>query len=81
METGLSERTLYRDIESWRVAGDLIDGEARYGYSLVEDFALPLQMFYCPRVEVPVVGLAEERQSRPGTCCLRRAIGASWPRG
>ncbi|WP_111430452.1 helix-turn-helix domain-containing protein [Rhodobacteraceae bacterium DSL-40] len=35
-ETSVSERTLYRDIESSRAPGAPIDGETRYGYSLVE---------------------------------------------
>jgi biotin operon repressor len=40
-ETGVSERTLYRDIQSLRAAGALIDGEAGAGYTLTEDPALP----------------------------------------
>jgi predicted DNA-binding transcriptional regulator YafY len=58
-ETGVSERTLYRDIQSLRAAGALIDGEAGAGYTLTEDPALPPQMFTRLEVEAPVLGLAE----------------------
>ena len=55
----MSERTLYRDIESLRAAGALIDGEAGYGYRLTEDPAVPPQMFDRHEVEALVLGLAE----------------------
>jgi predicted DNA-binding transcriptional regulator YafY len=58
-ETGVSERTLYRDIQSLRAAGALIDGEAGVGYTLTEDPALPPQMFTRLEVEALVLGLAE----------------------
>jgi predicted DNA-binding transcriptional regulator YafY len=58
-ETGVSERTLYRDIESLRAAGALIDGEAGYGYRLTEDPALPPQSFNRLELEALVVGLSE----------------------
>jgi predicted DNA-binding transcriptional regulator YafY len=58
-ETGVSERTLYRDIQALRAAGALIDGEAGAGYILTEDPALPPQMFTRLEVEALVLGLAE----------------------
>jgi predicted DNA-binding transcriptional regulator YafY len=58
-ETGVSERTLYRDIQALRAAGALIDGEAGTGYTLTEDPALPPQMFTRLEVEALVLGLAE----------------------
>lgn len=58
-ETGVSERTLYRDIGALRAAGALIDGEAGAGYTLTEDPALPPQMFTRLEVEALVLGLAE----------------------
>jgi predicted DNA-binding transcriptional regulator YafY len=58
-ETGVSERTLYRDIASLRAGGALIDGEAGLGYTLTEDPALPPQMFTQLEVEALVLGLAE----------------------
>jgi predicted DNA-binding transcriptional regulator YafY len=62
-ETGVSERTLYRDIEALRAGGALIDGAAGMGYTLTEDPALPPQMFTRLEVEALVLGLAEVRQS------------------
>lgn len=70
-ETGVSERTLYRDIQSLRAAGALIDGEAGAGYTLTEDPALPPQMFTRLEVEALVLGLAEVTQS--GDAMLARA--------
>lgn len=60
-ETGVSERTLYRDIDSLRAAGALIDGEAGFGYRLTEDPALPPLMFDRHEVEALVLGLSEVR--------------------
>lgn len=58
-ETGVSDRTLYRDIDSLRAGGALIDGAAGLGYTLTEDPALPPQMFSRLEVEALVLGLAE----------------------
>lgn len=58
-ETGVSPRTLYRDIQALRAAGALIDGEAGYGYSLTEDVAMPPQSFDRFEIEALVLGLAE----------------------
>ncbi len=62
-ETGVSVRTLYRDIRSLRAAGALIDGEAGAGYTLTEDPALPPQMFTRLEVEALVLGLAEVKMA------------------
>lgn len=70
-ETGVSERTLYRDIQALRAAGALIDGEAGAGYTLTEDPALPPQMFTRLEVEALVLGLAEVTHS--GDPMLARA--------
>ena len=70
-ETEVSERTLYRDIETLRAGGALIDGAAGYGYTLTEDPALPPQMFSQLEVEALVLGLAEVRQT--GDPALSRA--------
>ena len=59
LETGVSERTLYRDINALRAGGALIDGAAGVGYTLTEDPALPPQMFTRLEVEALVLGLAE----------------------
>jgi predicted DNA-binding transcriptional regulator YafY len=60
-ETGVSERTLYRDMDALRAGGALIDGAAGVGYTLTEDPALPPQMFTRLEVEALVLGLAEVR--------------------
>jgi predicted DNA-binding transcriptional regulator YafY len=60
-ETGVSLRSLYRDIDSLRAAGARIDGERGYGYRLTEDFALPPQIFDRLEIEALVLGLSEVR--------------------
>ncbi len=74
-ETGVSPRTLYRDIEALRAGGALIDGAAGVGYSLTEDPALPPQMFTRLEVEALVMGLAEVRLS--GDPALARAAAVA----
>lgn len=61
-ETGVSVRSVYRDIESLRIAGAEIGGERGYGYCLFENGALPPQMFTRIEIEALVLGLAEVRQ-------------------
>lgn len=61
-ETGVSVRSIYRDIESLRVSGAEIGGERGYGYCLIEDGALPPQMFNRTEIEALVLGLAEVSQ-------------------
>jgi len=58
-ETGVSERTLYRDIETLRGLGAVIDGTAGYGYALTEDPALPPMMFNDEEIEALVLGLRD----------------------
>lgn len=60
-ETGVSTRSLYRDIDALRSAGAQIEGERGYGYRLVEDPALPPQMFDQDEIEVLALSLAEVR--------------------
>lgn len=74
-ETGVSPRTLYRDIDSLRAGGARIDGAAGFGYTLAEDPALPPQMFTRLEVEALVLGLAEVRQA--GDPALARAADAA----
>jgi predicted DNA-binding transcriptional regulator YafY len=58
-ETGVSLRSLYRDIDSLRAAGARIEGERGYGYRLTEDYALPPQTFDRSEIEAIALGLAE----------------------
>jgi predicted DNA-binding transcriptional regulator YafY len=60
-ELEVSERTLYRDVETLRASGALIDGAPGLGYTLTEDPALPPQMFTQLEVEALVLGLAHVR--------------------
>lgn len=55
-EAEVSQRTIYRDIETLRASGVLIDGAPRYGYTLTEDPAMPPLMF--DRLEVEALMLA-----------------------
>jgi predicted DNA-binding transcriptional regulator YafY len=73
-ETGVSLRSLYRDIDSLRAAGARIEGERGYGYRLLEDNALPPQMFDRTEIEAIVLGLAEVRHM--GDPVLARAANA-----
>lgn len=75
-ETGVSERTIYRDIESLRAAGAIIDGEAGYGYTLTEDNAVPPQMFDRLELEAVMLGLGWlEWQGDPALAeAVKRAI-------
>lgn len=59
VELGVSPRTIYRDIDALRLSGALIDGEAGYGYTLLEDPALPPMMFSRDEMEALVLGLRE----------------------
>ena len=83
-ETGVSLRSLYRDIESLRAAGARIEGARGYGYRLVEDISLPPQTLDRLEIEALVLGMAEVRHM--GDAALARAassvlakIGATLP--
>lgn len=58
-ETGVSIRSIYRDIETLRGVGAVIDGTAGYGYVLTEDAALPPLSFGNDEIEALVLGLRE----------------------
>ena len=60
-EMGVSLRSLYRDIDSLRLAGARIEGERGYGYRLVEDYSMPPQTFDRSEIEAIALGLAEVR--------------------
>lgn len=83
-ELDVSLRTIYRDIESLRVSGAVIDGSAGYGYVVTEDPSLPPMQFEAAEVEALVLGLREV--SAIGDSALVRAaenalskIGAAIP--
>lgn len=58
----VSERTIYRDIDSLRAAGARIEGEAGLGYTMTEDPALPPQTFTQIELEALTLGLADVNQ-------------------
>jgi predicted DNA-binding transcriptional regulator YafY len=61
-ELGISIRSVYRDIDTLRSSGAVIDGEAGFGYTLVEDPALPPMMFSRDEIEALVLGLREVQE-------------------
>ncbi|MBL1405845.1 MAG: transcriptional regulator [Hyphomicrobiales bacterium] len=61
-ELNVSVRSIYRDIDTLRASGAIIDGEAGFGYTLVEDPALPPMMFSRDEMEALVLGLREVGQ-------------------
>ncbi|QFT58344.1 Bifunctional ligase/repressor BirA [Sulfitobacter sp. THAF37] len=56
-ELAVSLRTVYRDIDALRGLGAVIDGEAGFGYTLIEDAALPPLGFQDDELEALVLGL------------------------
>ncbi len=61
-ELDTSERTIYRYIDNLRVAGAVIDGAAGFGYTVVEDPAMPPMMFDPDEIEALVLGLRAVQQ-------------------
>ena len=55
-ETGVSLRTLYRDIASLQSQGAMIEGEPGIGYVLKPGFMLPPMMFSQDEIEALVLG-------------------------
>jgi len=53
---GVSERTIYRDVQDLIVSGVPVQGEAGVGYALPRDFDLPPLMFTEAEVEALVLG-------------------------
>jgi predicted DNA-binding transcriptional regulator YafY len=56
-ETGVSLRSLYRDIETLKSMGAAIDGEAGLGFQLRADYFLPPLMFTSEELEAVALGL------------------------
>lgn len=56
-EMEVSLRTVYRDIDALRGLGAVIDGEAGFGYTLIEDAAMPPLRFEDDELEALVLGL------------------------
>ena len=58
-EMQVSLRTTYRDIDALRGLGAVIDGEAGFGYTLIEDATLPPLGFEDDELEALVLGLRD----------------------
>src|SRR4051812_9595066 len=56
-ETGVSIRTLYRDIASLQAQGAAIEGEAGVGYVMKPGFMLPPLMFGADELDALVLGM------------------------
>lgn len=56
-DVGKSVRTIYRDIDTLRSLGAVIDGEAGFGFTLIEDAVLPPLGFDNVELEALVLGL------------------------
>ncbi len=54
---GVSERTVYRDIQALSLSGVPVEGEAGIGYRLRPDYDVPPLMFTAMEVEAMVAGL------------------------
>ncbi|MDO3435762.1 YafY family protein [Rhizobium sp. CBN3] len=79
-ETGVSLRTLYRDIASLQAQGAMIEGEAGIGYVLKPGFMLPPMMFSEEELEALVLGsrwvarAAEPRLAGAGADALAKIV-------
>lgn len=71
----VTPRTVYRDIDTLRGLGAIIDGAAGFGYTLVEDAALPPLAFEDEELEALVLGLREVQEV--GDPALAKAAGAA----
>lgn len=61
-DLGVSARTIHRDIDTLRGLGAVIDGAAGFGFTLIEDAALPPLGFDDEEIEALVLGLREVAQ-------------------
>ena len=82
--TGVSLRTLYRDIDALKAQGARIDGEAGLGYVLRPGFLLPPLMFSEEEIEALVLGSRWVHQRGDGALAAAAAnvlakIGAVLP--
>lgn len=77
-ETGVSLRTLYRDIASLQAQGATIEGEAGVGYVLKPGFLLPPLMFSAEEMEAVMLGM--KWVTNRGDEALRAAAGRALAR-
>lgn len=75
-ETGVSLRTLYRDIATLQTEGADIEGEAGVGYVLRPGYMLPPLMFTAEEIEALILGFrfVEKRTDAPIAAAARNAL-------
>lgn len=75
-ETGVSLRTLYRDIATLQAQGADIEGEAGVGYVLRPGYLLPPLMFSADEIEALILGFrfVEKRTDAPIAVAARNAL-------
>lgn len=75
-ETGVSLRTLYRDIATLQSGGADIEGEAGVGYVLRPGYMLPPLMFTGEEIEALILGFrfVEKRTDAPIAAAARNAL-------
>jgi len=75
VDTGVSVRSIYRDIDSLRAGGAEIGGERGVGYTLIEDGMLRPQTFSRIEIEALTLGLAEvQNMGDPALGAAARAV-------
>ena len=85
-DLGVSPRTIHRDIDTLRGLGAVIDGEAGFGFTLIEDATLPPLGFTDDELEALVLGLREAELigapdlSQAASQALRKLQGRLPPR-
>lgn len=81
-ELGVSERSIYRDIEMLRSLGAPVDGQAGVGYLLREGFFLPQFAFSPEELDALILGLgwvqqrADPELARSGESALAKVLSA-----
>ena len=73
-EAEVSQRTIYRDIDTLRASGVLIDGAPRYGYTLTEDPTMPPLIFDRLEVEALMLALGAAESFLPMDTALADAL-------
>lgn len=73
-ELEVSKRTIYRDIETLRTSGALIDGSPRYGFTMTEDPAMPPMVFTRTEIEAVILALGAAEVFVPMDEELRAAL-------
>lgn len=81
-ELGVSQRSVYRDIETLRLLGAPLDGQTGIGYRLREGFFLPHFAFSPDELDVLILGLEWVRQradpalAQSGASALAKILSA-----